>query len=730
MSEGSTSGGESPNRRSPGDQAATLESGPTRGVSLRRKAMLVVMAGGLVVALGLTLLLFMGFRVAQELDWATQEFIEEQRMADDIAQGVMEQFATAGFFRVDEGPPPAGGETGFREPLAADAARRSFEEAGEAVYQNLRRYLFRDLSQEQRLQLEAMAEEHQRLEVAAGRAMELHSRGDSEGAANAHAAMAARAVDLMESTEAFVAMREEDLDGLRSRHIATYRVLLGGGSALMLLVLVSSLGLVWYFHSRVARALGTLAHASERLEAGDLDVRVPRGREPEFQKVSADFNRMARSIRHTTDDLQRRNQELADTLQHLQDTQAELIQSEKLNAMGRMSAGIAHELNNPLGSVLGYAQTLDLQLGAGRKLDRRELQEEFLGPILQEAERARTLVRNFLHFSRRSNSELGPVNLRRTVDLVAQLRRYAFDKAGLGLEVEIPEDLHVLADEQMLQGAVLNLVNNALDAMRPQGRGLLRVHLVAAPSESGGSEAGETNAGPAATLAFDDEGPGFENPERVFEPFYTTKGVGEGTGLGLTLVERYVSGFGGQVEVENRTASGGEEGGGRVRVTLPTADPLPEEPEEEGTSEDALRNAGGPEDASGIEGARVLVVEDEAPLRKLEVRLLGRLGATALPAADAGEGRRILAKEGGDGLDAILCDIKMPGESGLEFYRWLRQSHPELAEERFLFVTGDVSGEELAELEEEHPDLFIHKPFDAQEFMDRLTALLEAPTRS
>ena len=229
-------------------------------------------------------------------------------------------------------------------------------------------------------------------------------------------------------------------------------------------------------------------------------------------------------------------------------------------------------------------------------------------------------------------------------------------------------------------------------------------------------------------------------------------------------MHRYISGLGGRVVAVNR-----REGGARVLVTLPGASPddprtgeAPTGSEGSGVDllqADAMAREGsngassdpnseantrlqqaqpeGPEGhghatrpgepSRGLQplfnGEKVLVVEDEAALRNLEVRLLQRAGAEPRAVGTVEEARHVL--EAGP-VNAILCDIKMPGESGLDFYRWLEREHPELTE-RFLFVTGDVSGDELTELEKANPGLFIHKPFDTQELVRRVAAVARAP---
>jgi CheY-like chemotaxis protein len=213
-------------------------------------------------------------------------------------------------------------------------------------------------------------------------------------------------------------------------------------------------------------------------------------------------------------------------------------------------------------------------------------------------------------------------------------------------------------------------------------------------------------------LVFDDDGPGIEAPDRIFEPFYTTKPVGEGVGLGLAVVYRRMNEFGGSIRAENRPEGGARfvltftpaEGSGRTAV----ADPRPTAPVRVSPPPDGKR-------------PRILVVEDEAPLRKLQKRLLTQRNADVLLAAGVEEARAILQTTE---VDAIVSDVRMPGETGLDLYDWVEREMPALSR-HFLFVTGDVGAPELLSLAERRPEIFVHKPFEVEEYLTRVAEVLE-----
>jgi two-component system NtrC family sensor kinase len=457
-------------------------------------------------------------------------------------------------------------------------------------------------------------------------------------------------------------------------------------------VLVGGIGLLLtrFLRRRVVAPLTTLADAVTRFGEGDLQTRVPVAMDREFQDVAIAFNLMSERLTAAQAALATRNHELEEALQHVREARDDLVQAEKLGAVGRMSAGLAHELNNPLAAVLGYAELLAAELQDGTPMS-LELATSHVEPLVREATRARQLVRSLLQFSRRAGDEVGPVSLHEAMSVVLDLRRGAFEQAGLRLEIEPVPEVPVLAEAQRLQGVILNIVNNAYQAMRDQRRGTLRVR-----SELRGDR---------VRVVFDDDGPGLSQPDRVFEPFFTTKAPGEGTGLGLSLAQRFVDAFGGSITAENR-----REGGARFTVEL--------------------RTAGGavvaePSATSAVPGgvdrpAVVLVVDDEPELRRLAGRVLKRAGVEVVEANSVAAARELLGRRA---IDAIVSDVRMPVETGVALYRWVEQTQPALRD-RFLFVTGDADAEELADIASGHPEAMLTKPYTLSDLTERVLGML------
>lgn len=665
--------------------------------SLQRRVETVGAITALALLVGISALLALSGLARTRLAAGTEAFIEEQRIADQVTRGVTRQLALASSFATVSGLEP----------------RQAFLMAGEEVHRQIREYLFRDLSAAERLQLEQMREAHQHFEVVAVQAAELFARDAATEGASAMVSTSELAATFLDALDRFLTMREDDLILLQTGQQRVFQALLLGAGVLALGVLLASSFLAWEINHRITRPLAELAHATERVASGEMEVRVSPAADDEFRALADGFNEMASS-------LQRREGELRRALADVRAAQTDLIQAEKLGAIGRMSAGFAHELNNPLTSVLGYAELMKEQLDTGATLDARET-SDLLDPILREATRARALVRSFLQVSRRPQGALGPVPVRDALDVVVSLRRYAFQQAGLALVVETIPDVHVRAEPQMLQGIFFNIVNNALDAMRGREGGTLTLR-------------GHEIPGGLLEMVVEDDGPGLEQPDRVFEPFFTTKPVGEGTGLGLALVHQFAVSFGGSVRAENRV-----EGGARFTVHLPVV-PRPDVPVRDGSAHASPTVAtppssapapgvtepptppGGPEGEPdpATSGPRVLVVEDEAHLRSLQRRILGRLNARVHEASSVDEALHLLH---GYEFDAVVSDVKMPGASGVDLYHWILTERPELGE-RFLFITGDATAAGLEEVVATEPGLLLRKPFRVDEYLARVQSLL------
>jgi two-component system NtrC family sensor kinase len=257
--------------------------------------------------------------------------------------------------------------------------------------------------------------------------------------------------------------------------------------------------------------------------------------------------RSARRLQTLSDELGKANAQLTATLDRLKSTQAQLLQAEKLSAIGQLVAGVAHELNNPLTSVIGFAQLLESEWNAGDAPRSPEAIGKDLRRIAEESARAASIVRNLLAFARRQTAAREPHDIKDVVERVLTLRNYEFRLSGIELVTEFAPDLpQVIADAGQLQQALLNLVLNAERAMR--GRGTRRLTVGARfDARVGGVE-----------ISVGDTGHGIEhaNLSRIFDPFFTTRDVGEGTGLGLSICYGIVRDHGGQIAVTSKVQVG------------------------------------------------------------------------------------------------------------------------------------------------------------------------------
>ena len=386
-------------------------------------------------------------------------------------------------------------------------------------------------------------------------------------------------------------------------------------------------------------------------------------------------------------------------MEELHRAQARLIQAEKLSAIGQLVSGVAHELNNPLTSVLGYAQML---------MRRTSLDEDAryqLERIATQATRAARIVRNLLDFAREQPPAKRWLHVNDLLDRTLALRAYEMQVSNITVVKDYDPDLpHTMADPQQMQQVFLNIILNAEQALEGQGGGRLIVRTRS--REASGPDRGARGS---ILIEFEDDGPGIPLTvlPRIFDPFFTTKEVGKGTGLGLSIAYGYVAEHGGQIWAENNPPP---RKGCTFYVELPV---VPQEPAEEEAPE-AVRREPPPRPA------RILVVEDEQTVAELYARVLSDLGHQVEVAT---EGQEALQRLRAEPFDLVVSDVKMPGMDGVEFYEALRATHPELAE-RILFVTGDtVSGKTRRFLEESRKP-YLAKPVDLDRLEDLVNRLL------
>ncbi len=364
--------------------------------------------------------------------------------------------------------------------------------------------------------------------------------------------------------------------------------------------------------------------------------------------------------------------------------QEQLLQSEKMSAIGQLIAGVAHDLNNPLASVVGFSDLL------GEAADVPPRLAEPLAVIRQEAERASAIVRNLLSFARRQEGERTLQSIRPILESTHQLLKNQLLAARIELtlafEPGLPEvDVHANQIKQVF----VNIINNAAQAITSSH-----------PKEGGGRISIATKCEPdGLSVHISDNGPGIPEvvAQRVFEPFFSTKSEGEGTGLGLSICLGIVKEHGGSITVEPGGAGSGR--GATFIVELPT-----------GVRTERRPLVPGPETAPAperVERLRVLVVDDEPHILHYMQATLESWGHEVVLARDGSQAlKRALMQP----FDLIICDLRMPRLGGREMFHTLARMHPTVAD-RIIFATGDtVRGDTLQFLE----DLgrpFLQKPF-------------------
>ena len=358
----------------------------------------------------------------------------------------------------------------------------------------------------------------------------------------------------------------------------------------------------------------------------------------------------------------------------------QLLQAEKMAALGQTISGVAHELNNPLATIFSWAERLS------QKKTLEDSVRRGLETILGESERAARIVRNLLTFARKRQTTRALVDINQVVRETLALRAYEQRLTNVtvidALAAGLPQ---VFADGHQIQQVLLNLVINGEQAMlSANGRGVLVVRSW--------HDAGEESV----VLEINDDGPGIPNDlqPKIFEPFFTTKEVGQGTGLGLTVAYAIVQEHGGRIRVESNPGSGAS-----FFVELPVSGArLPVKPS-------THARLPGPVDA--VVGASILLVEDETALASAVVDALGDEGYIVERAAD---GEEALGKVQAKGFDLVICDLRMPRLDGKAFYRRLATAVPGLAK-RVIFVTGDIAGTDAESFLGETGCRWLAKPF-------------------
>ena len=428
---------------------------------------------------------------------------------------------------------------------------------------------------------------------------------------------------------------------------------------------------------RVWNPLAALERGIQQVSDGDLTTQVPIARADELGNVTTHFNQMTRVLRDRAEEQGR------------------------FAAAGELLGGVAHEVNNPLMAIASHAELrlADANLSAEQ---RNEMQS-----ILRQAQRAAKLLRGLLRFVRAGEKRTASVNMNDVVRSALDLVSYRFGIEEISIEGRLdPELPTVIGDSNRLEQVIVNLLSNALDALRSV-KPPRRLTVDSYTDDTGGR----------VCVTVTDNGPGVspEIEQRLFRPFASTKGM-RGTGLGLYISRQLVREAEGELDLVKRA-----EPGARFLVWLPTTrQGVPSAPAATPQPPPARVS---PAPGKSLEGIRVLLVDDEELIRRPMGRFLGKRGAEI---KEAGDGLAALErlKEGFE-PHVILADLRMPRMDGAEFYERLQQERPALAD-RVLFLSGDIThlaGRGLAEVSR---DRVLVKPVELAELERRIAAFVRA----
>jgi PAS domain S-box-containing protein len=404
----------------------------------------------------------------------------------------------------------------------------------------------------------------------------------------------------------------------------------------------------------------------------------------ELNLLSAIGNQIATTIDKSL--LLEKTREAYETLRRAQE---QLLQSEKMVAVGQLISGVAHELNNPLTAILGYSQLLKSEeLHSARGAN-------YVDKLYKQAQRTHHIVQNLLSFARQHKPERAPVQLNQILEDTLVLREYDMKLNNIVLRREFDPTLPLTGgDFHQLQQVFLNILNNAVDAIQEKGGpGEIWLHTEA--------------VGNRLRVELTDSGPGVQNPHRIFDPFYTTKPVGKGTGLGLSICYGIVKEHGGEIQVRNSPPRGAT-----FTITLPLL-VVPSVP----PTADASR-------ATYAASGKVLLVDDQETVLQLEEEILVARGSAVRLARNEHEAIDILKH---DSVDAVVASVKLPGEtSPAGLYRWIESNRSDLCA-RIVFTTSNTSEDQIPEAVRQSGCQILTKPFQIDEFCRAVQSVLPAP---
>ena len=393
-------------------------------------------------------------------------------------------------------------------------------------------------------------------------------------------------------------------------------------------------------------------------------------------------------------------EDLQNQIKALDTTQSQLVQSEKLAAIGKLVAGVAHELNNPLATILLRAQL------AQAKTNNMDTTHD-MGVIVSESQRAAGIVRNLLDFSRQRSPERKPVGINDVLNSAITLMNYEFRTHNIKYSFHLESDLPpTMADPDQLQQVFINVLKNAHQAMvDSNGSGNLSIKSEVGLSKSKNRIREESSV---IRISFRDDGPGIDPGElpHIFDPFFTTKDEGQGTGLGLSVCHGIITAHGGHIWAESEFGEGAT-----FYIELPII--VPQEHEHPPRTVQLQK----PE---SDRTKHILILDDEVSVLETLKRALEHRGYRVDAVGDGETGLTYISKTD---YDLILCDIRMPGLSGPEFFQELQVLYPEMVS-RIIFTTGDVVSPSTRRFLEESSLPCLHKPFELRKLYENVEVVV------
>jgi PAS domain S-box-containing protein len=382
--------------------------------------------------------------------------------------------------------------------------------------------------------------------------------------------------------------------------------------------------------------------------------------------------------------------------ENLRQAQARLLQSEKLAALGQLVSGVAHELSNPLASVVLYSQ-----------LAQQEIQDPIvkqnMDKVVSEAMRAGRIVRGLLDFSRQRPINKKSIDINEIVTSSLDLVSYDIKTRNIGLELLLTPNLpRIMADPHQLQQVLINLVQNAWQAMA----GSKNAGKLVISTETGKSKylSPESNGENIIRIQIQDNGSGIapENLHQIFDPFFTTKAEGEGTGLGLSVCHGIVTEHGGHIWADSNPGKGST-----FFVELPIIENKKIPTGKETSSSSAIPQG---------KGKSVLIIDDESGVKDVLTQALRRQGYKVKAVSSGLDGLTTISQSR---FDHIICDLNLPGLNGMDLYKTVQtrdQSHAR----RIIFITGDGSNKATREFCEKNQIRCLSKPFELSELLQIL----------